>query len=175
MIRTTLVWLAVVFGACAPRTASVPRNDQAVQTDTTGLRADTTRQHAVLLERTPCFGRCPVYTIAVSPSGKVTFHGRANVKQLGTTSAQIPREKVEALVDELDRAGYFTFADKYVPAEPACGNYATDLPSVISAVIHRGRSKTIVHDYGCGSAPAALVVLERRIDEVLGSDRWTGR
>lgn len=175
MIRTALVWLVVGFGACAPRTSAVPRNDQTVRTDTAGPGADTTRQHAVLLERTPCFGRCPVYTIAVSSSGKVTYNGRANVNQLGTISAQIPREKVEALVDELDRAGYFTFADKYVPAEPACGNYATDLPSVISAVMHRGRSKTIVHDYGCGSAPAALVVLERRIDEVLGSERWTGR
>jgi hypothetical protein len=175
VIRAALVWVVGGLGACAPRTAEVPRSDQTVQTDTVRAGADSASAHAVLLERTPCFGRCPVYTIAVSPSGKVTFNGRANVKQLGTTSAQIPREKVEALVDELDRAGYFTFADKYVPAEPACGNYATDLPSVISAVVHRGRTKTIVHDYGCGSAPAALVVLERRIDEVLGSDRWTGR
>jgi len=33
----------------------------------------------------------------------------------------------------------------------------------------------VEHDYGCGAAPGALVVLERRIDEVLGSAQWTGR
>jgi hypothetical protein len=38
-----------------------------------------------------------------------------------------------------------------------------------------GRAHRIEHDYGCGSAPGALVVLERRIDEVLGSSEWTGR
>jgi hypothetical protein len=35
--------------------------------------------------------------------------------------------------------------------------------------------KTIEHDHGCGAAPMALRVLESRIDEVLGSERWTGR
>jgi hypothetical protein len=35
--------------------------------------------------------------------------------------------------------------------------------------------KRIEHDHGCGAAPMALRVLESRIDEVLGSERWTGR
>jgi hypothetical protein len=97
------------------------------------------------------------------------------VKRLGTASAQVPAQRVEALLDELERAGYFSFADKYMPSEPACGRYATDSPSAKTTVTHRGRTKTITHDYGCGSAPGALVVLERRIDEVLGSGQWTGR
>jgi hypothetical protein len=60
-------------------------------------------------------------------------------------------------------------------SEVACGRYVTDLPSAISSATVGGRTKRIEHDHGCGSAPGALQVLEQRIDEVLGSGRWTGR
>jgi hypothetical protein len=116
-----------------------------------------------------------VYTISVSPSGQVSFEGRAHVRQLGTATGQIPQEQVEVLLVELDRAGYFTFASRYAMSEPACGRYVTDLPSAISSATIRGRTKRVEHDHGCGGAPQALAVLEKRIDEVLGSERWTGR
>jgi hypothetical protein len=82
---------------------------------------------------------------------------------------------LDGLLTELDKAGYFSFASRYTSTEPACGRYATDSPSVISSVTLGGRTKRIEHDYGCGAAPGALVVLERRIDEVVGSGQWTGR
>jgi hypothetical protein len=167
IIKLSVVML-LSLGACAPRRAAPPANESRAP-------ADTISAAAVMLERTPCFGGCPVYTLAVSPLGEVTYQGRAHVRRLGTASSRISRQRVDALLKELDRAGFFTFADKYLPSEPACGRYATDSPSAITTVTHRGRSKTITHDYGCGSAPGALVVLERRIDEVLGSDQWTGR
>ena len=129
---------------------------------------------AISLERTPCFGTCPVYTVAVSPSGEVSYEGKAHVRQLGTASAQIPAAQVDELLGELEKAGYFSMADRYTASESACGRYVTDSPNAITTVSSRGRTKRIEHDYGCGAAPGALVVLERRIDEVLGSGRWTG-
>jgi Domain of unknown function (DUF6438) len=153
---------------CAPRSSAAPA-------DTSRVQANAAPTHAVVLERSPCFGSCPVYTVAAAPDGQVSYQGRAHVRQLGTAVAQIPRERLNALLNELDRAGFFGFAARYVQGEPACGRYATDSPSATTTVTYRGRSKTIVHDYGCGSAPGALVVLERRIDEVLGTGRWTGR
>jgi hypothetical protein len=166
--KSLLLALIAVAASCAPRTRAAPA-------DTSRAQTDTSHAHAIVLERTPCFGGCPVYTVSVSPSGEVTYQGRAHVRRLGTTSLRISGERVDSLLEELDRAGYFTFADNYLPSEAACGRYATDSPSAITTVTHRGRTKTITHDYGCGSAPAALVVLERRIDEVLGSGQWTGR
>ena len=130
---------------------------------------------ALTLERTPCFGGCPVYAVTVSPSGEVTYEGKAHVRQLGKASGKIAPEKVERLLMELERAGYFSMANRYAASEPSCGRYSTDSPSAISSATLRGRTKRIEHDYGCGAAPGALVVLERRIDDVLGSGRWTGR
>jgi hypothetical protein len=159
-----LLWLL----ACAPRKTVSPAAENSV-----GTSADSIA--AITLERTACFGGCPVYRVSVSPSGEVAYEGKAHVHRLGRATGQIPHQRVDSLLGELDKAGYFSFADRYTSAEPTCGRYATDSPTVISSATLRGRTKRIEHDYGCGAAPGALVVLERRIDEVLGSAQWTGR
>jgi uncharacterized protein DUF6438 len=137
--------------------------------------ASATGAPAITLERTPCFGGCPVYAVAVSRSGEVTYEGKAHVRQLGKASGKITQQKVDGLLVELEKAGYFSMANRYTASEASCGRYSTDSPSANTSVTIRGRTKRIEHDYGCGAAPGALVVLERRIDEVLGSGRWTGR
>jgi hypothetical protein len=161
--RSSLIAVALGLAGCAPRTAASP----ALQSDTT-----VAQPPAISLERTPCFGGCPVYTISVSSSGQVTFEGKAHVRELGTHTAEIPGQQVDALLMELKRAGYFNFASRYAVSEAACGRYVTDLPSAISTATLKGRTKRIEHDYGCGAAPGALMVLEQRIDEVLGTERW---
>jgi Domain of unknown function (DUF6438) len=130
---------------------------------------------AITLERTACFGQCPVYRIAVSPAGLVSYEGIAHVRQLGAATGQVPSGRLSTLLRELDEAGYFSLANRYTSAEPVCGRYVTDLPTVITSVTYQGRTKRIEHDQGCGAVPGALTVLEQRIDEVLGSGRWTGR
>jgi hypothetical protein len=167
-MRSGAIWLALCLAACAPHRAA-PEADRNASS-TLGPAGP-----AVTLERTPCFGRCPVYTVSVSPSGVVTYQGKANVRLLGAATGQIPAKQVEALLVELERAGYFTFADRYARSEPTCRRYAADSPSAISSATFRGRTKRIEHDYGCVGVPGALTLLEKRIDEVLGSERWTGK
>jgi hypothetical protein len=167
MIRILAAGVLLVLGSCA-------RNERAARP------ADRSSQSAapgpvITLERTACFGSCPVYSLSVSASGDVHYEGRANVRKVGVASGKVTREEVAALLTELERGGYFTFADRYTVSEPACGRYATDSPTTITSATVRGRTKRIAHDYGCGGAPGALVVLERRIDEALNSGQWTGR
>ena len=168
MIRLSTFGLALGLAACAPRTAAAPA-DQQPGDPTVAARP------AISLERTACFGGCPVYTISVSRSGQVTYEGSAHVREPGTATAQIPKQRVDALLVELERAGYFGFASRYAVSEPACGRYVADLPSAISSATLGERTQRIEHDHGCGAAPGALAVLENRIDEVLGSGRWTGK
>jgi Domain of unknown function (DUF6438) len=130
---------------------------------------------AVTLERTPCFGTCPVYTVAISRAGEVTFNGKHHVADTGQATATIPPERVDSLLGELEAAGYFGFSDAYVMGSPACGMYATDSPTVITSATRDGETKTIRHDRGCSAAPAELSQLEQRIDEVAGTGRWIGR
>jgi hypothetical protein len=166
--RTLVPALALCLVVCAPRKSVSPPAENSAETNVSA-------RPAITLERTACFGGCPIYTLSVSPSGQVAYEGKAHVRRLGPATAQIPKHRVDALLTELDKAGYFGFASRYTSGEPVCGRYATDSPSAISSVTLNGRTKRIEHDYGCGAAPGALVVLERRIDEVLGSSQWTGR
>ena len=153
--------LAVALAACAPR--------QPATADVTSPAP------VVMLERTPCFGTCPVYTVSISGSGTVRFVGKNHVPKEGEATAEIPPATVDSLLRELEAGGYFDFADAYVMDSPACGQYATDSPTVITSATAGGRSKTIRHDYGCFAAPPELARLERMIDEVAGTSRWTGR
>ena len=161
MTRSVALFISCLV-ACAPRKAASPAAENSANA----------AQPAITLERTPCFGSCPVYIISVSPSGLVSFEGKAHVSQLGAATGHIPRQRVDSLLVELEQAGYLGFASRYALSEPACGRYVTDLPSAISSATIRGQTKRIEHDHGCGGAPGALAVLEKRIDEVLGSDRW---
>jgi uncharacterized protein DUF6438 len=166
MIRLLMAGLLLWVGGCARKQSASQPAPSASQ---------SAAAPAVTLERTACFGGCPVYTLSVSPEGEVRFEGKAHVRWLGSATGRVSKARVDSLLFELDRAGYFSFADRYTAAEPTCGRYATDSPSAITSVTLRGKTKRIAHDYGCGGAPGALVVLERRIDEVLDSGRWTGR
>ena len=169
MTRTPALALLLISAACAPRKTTVPP-----PSDPSSGAADDSAA-AVALERKPCFGGCPVYRISVSPEGVVSYEGEAGVRHLGAATKRIKPEQVLALVSELERAGYFSFAPRYTPGEPACGRYATDSPTAVMSVSTGTRSHRVEHDYGCSSAPGGLVVLERRIDEALGSSEWTGR
>ena len=127
---------------------------------------------AVSLERTPCFGSCPVYLVTISRGGMVRFEGTRFVGHPGVDSAQIAKEAVDSLLVELDRGGFYDFEERYVSGAPGCGLYATDLPSANTAVNDGSRSRRVEHDRGCSDAPLALSTLEDRIDEVAGSARW---
>jgi Domain of unknown function (DUF6438) len=160
--------LFLLLAGCAPRKAvSPPAENASVSSGDTAA--------VITLERTACFGSCPVYRVAVSRTGAVSYEGKAHVRRVGAATDQIQAERVDALLSELDEAGYFSFADRYTPAEPTCGRYATDSPSAITTVRLSGRTKRIEHDYGCDAAPGVLVILERKIDELLNSAQWTGQ
>jgi Domain of unknown function (DUF6438) len=168
--RSTLV----LIGAIAACSSSPPSGSPTPYADTTP-EADAVKTPVVTLERTSCFGTCPVYQVTITPAGAVRFVGKKHVVKQGEATAEIPTGRVDTLLRELEAGGYFGFEDKYVMDSPACGQYATDSPTVITSATIGDRTKKIRHDHGCAGAPPELARLERLIDEVAGADQWTGR
>jgi hypothetical protein len=163
----TLVLAGGVTAACSP--AQNGRADN-VNPPASVVSADS----RITMQRTPCFGMCPVYTVDITADGVVTFNGERFVDVTGISTAAIEPDSAAALIQEMVAGGFFDLADSYAYGEKVCGSYHTDAPRVTLTLRTRGRVKTVEHDYGCSDVPAQLRVMQERVDSVAGVERWVG-
>ena len=136
----------------------------------------------ITLERTGCEGVCPMYTLKISADGRVLYRGKLFVRTRRAES-KLTQEQLRQLLAEFEKADYFSLRDRYQSWEDGCPTGWLDLPSAITSIRINGRAKTITHDYGCREKsangpsgavyPKELFVLEQRIDEIVGTARWT--
>src|SRR6266404_2997828 len=132
------------------------------------------RNDLITLERTVCFGSCPSYRVTLSQDGTVTFEGRRFVKTTGTVTEQVSPDKFQQLVDEFEGIKYFSLQDRYTQRADGCTTFMTDMPSANTSLSLNGRVKTVAHYFGCRGPEIipALTALERKIDEVAGTEKW---
>lgn len=119
----------------------------------------------ITLERGPCFGHCPEYTVTLYGSGRIEFDGRRYVCEMGHHSARAPTYEVRRLVAQMLEAGYFEL-------DWTAGPLATNASTVTSSLRHAGQTRQIEHYLGDEGAPRLLKFLEDRIDAVAGTWRW---
>jgi Domain of unknown function (DUF6438) len=126
----------------------------------------------ITLERTECFGFCPVYKLTITADGVVVFEGRRFVKQEGATiKSAISREQLKQLIAEFDRVKFFSLEDDYSETRLSC---PTDQPSAFTSIRINGKSKRINHYLGCSEpkVPKELTELENKIDEIVNTAQW---
>jgi hypothetical protein len=128
---------------------------------------DDIKEVVITLERTACFGNCPVYKLTIYGDGRVVYDGKKFVRIEGTITTVISEKEVKKLVNEFRNVDYFSFKDSYEDWN------VTDMPSAITSIIINGKTKTVSHYHGDFNAPEKLTKLERKIDEIVGSDQWT--
>lgn len=127
----------------------------------------------ITLERTVCFGFCPVYTLKVYGDGRVEYEGNQHVAVEGSQTATLTPEQVQELVAAYQAADYFNLKDDYTAP-------VTDLPSTITSVTIDGQTKVITNYGGCmefenaEKAPQALCDFETKIDSLTNSAQWIG-
>jgi hypothetical protein len=128
----------------------------------------------ITLERTACFGTCPVYKLTIKSDGSVTFDGERFTKTVGTATGKINSTNFRALVSEFEKIDYFSLADAYTPGTKQCPRMITDLPSANTSIHLNGREKSVSHYRGCGSEGVLqkLTALEDKIDELAGTEKW---
>jgi hypothetical protein len=127
----------------------------------------------ITLERTACFGTCPMYTLTIYQDGRVEYTGKDFVTVKGDQTGKITPAQVQVLVEAFKNADYFNLQDEYTTP-------VTDLPTTITSFTFEGNTKTIRNYGGClhdspVPAPQALCDLENKIDEITNSIQWVGK
>ncbi len=124
----------------------------------------------IVLERTTCFGACPVYILTVQSSGRVEFIGTKHVWETGRQSGRVSRANFARLVKKIEEINFFALKNRYDGKKPdGSGVTVTDLPTRKTSVTRGGQTKT-VENYFRG--PPGLKELEDLIDEVTKSSIW---
>ena len=125
----------------------------------------------IKLERTSCFGPCPVYSVTIDGKGNVTYEGKKFVRVPGRQADQIPVSRVAELVATIDRIRFFELNDEYRVIRNADGTttMVSDLPTTFITVTRDGQTKSIEDYVG---APEPLHQLEKEIDEAARTKRW---
>lgn len=116
----------------------------------------------IRISRGPCFGFCPVYSIAVAPGGQVQFTGERHTTVIGTRSRTV------------GPAGYEAVRKSLAPLRPAsgtrqdyaCDAAATDMSQVtVEWVSAAGARTAFSYNMGCRS-PKGLDI-NRTVEEQL--------
>lgn len=123
-------------------------------------------QHGVTeigLERTACFGTCPVYSVVLKSDGTVRYFGNENVPFEGVREGEISVTEFHQLAEFLIESGYLSLSTEYPSG-------VTDLPSAYTTAVVRGKRKVIQNTGGLG--PVKLWALEQAIDAVVAGAQW---
>lgn len=128
----------------------------------------------ITLERTACFGTCPIYKLAIFEDGRVLYEGKDFVKRKGKAEGRITKAALQGLVREFNRINYLKLDDEYVSEGENCPEWWTDSPSAVTSLNWKGKKKTIRHYHGCRglSVLDQLTALENKIDQVVNTKRW---
>lgn len=125
----------------------------------------------IRLTRTPCFGRCPVYSVTLHGDGRVEYHGERWVASEGEHSGQADAQELERLRAVLESRPPPLLAD-YRPGNPACGTVRTDMPGASITIQRAGQTHTLHYYEGCSNVPDWLVELAEQIDAAAATDAW---
>jgi hypothetical protein len=119
------------------------------------------------LERTGCYGECPVYRLTVSTDGSVVYVGTRWVKVLGRRESKLSPAQLSELENAFERANFMSLRD-YDHVE------STDDDWAHVSFQGGGRLKRVRHYHGDNAAPPALSALEDEIDRVTDSGQFVG-
>ena len=67
----------------------------------------------IILERTPCFGKCATYKIRLFRDGRVYFTGIKNTNRLGVYSSRIPPKNLSAIFRKINQIEWADMQDRY--------------------------------------------------------------
>ncbi len=110
------------------------------------------------MERTPCFGACPVFTATLYENGLLLYNGKRFTHSIGCHYAIVSKSEIKKVRTWMEDDGIFLMKDKYPEEDVA----PTDLSSCI-LYYSNGKKEKNITDRSWGT-PEALTELETKLE-----------
>lgn len=114
------------------------------------------------IDRTPCFGQCPVYRVDIYHSGRAYMTGKQFFDYQGTYQTRFSEGDMEYMLSIAEKHGYFDFDHVYDAP-------VTDLPST-TTIIHTDSRENWV--YNRFNSPDELRAFELEIETLIKDRQW---
>lgn len=119
------------------------------------------------MERSACYGRCPVYEVTITPSGEVTYLGKHFVELEGLYKAQVSEAFLAEIAAYAKRINYFELEESY-------DSPITDIPSTKTEIWMQDQHHAVYNRY---DAPKGLNdfqdFVEEKVNSIEGWERVT--
>jgi hypothetical protein len=151
----------IIFGANFVGCKSTEKSTVATASNssTSETLMATEPQLLASIQRTACYGRCPMYKAVFLDNGEVEYVGKRFVDKVGTYSGLISAEKTQEIKDMAKEYEFFKL-DSLYPTP------ISDFPSCFTEVRLDGVSKKVVNRR---NPPENLKSFERYLDGILKS------
>lgn len=118
-----------------------------------------------MLQKTACYGKCPVFTATILSNGTMKYTGKRNVDKVGQYTSKISRIEISKIDRELKRVDILSFAEHY----PLDRQDIVDAANTIIYTQFDGESKRIFINHG---APDELKRLINKVERILEEANW---
>ena len=119
-------------------------------------KQSTSKITSVTMRRTPCYGRCPDYSIKISSNGDVVYTGMRFVEDSGVYTKNVGAAKAMEIINQFIANRVDTCKDLYQ-------NRIPDLPGIIMTIVYANSTKEIRNAH---FGPPYFKGLATSIDEV---------
>lgn len=115
-----------------------------------------------MMQRTPCFGQCPVYTIRIYQSGRAYLEGKRFFDYEGWFKTKFSESEMIQIKTWANEAGYWKMNHVYDAP-------VTDLPSSTTALKTDSQYQWV---YNRMNSPDELRIFERNIETLIKDQDW---
>jgi Domain of unknown function (DUF6438) len=112
------------------------------------------------LEKTACYGTCPIFKVIVFDNDSLVFDGEEYVKKKGQYSKSLSKGTVAKLIKQFNEVNFFQYKDTYT-------ENITDLPTTYISFSDGGKTKKIKDYVG---SPESLKNLEKLIVNLVSEE-----
>lgn len=136
-----------------------------VETPTTHNKDGINANLFVRIKRTPCYGKCPVFTIELYNNGVAKYNGQAFVERKGSFVAKANADFMKRIQDKAMAIKYLSFENKY----PIAAITIADLPTTTTYIRLGDVGKQIIDNF---DAPRELIEFETWLEQEFDKLEW---